>query len=162
MSELSSSLVLAWIDAFSEMNLTYLDNISERGQSYPNSEFDPSLECKGINMSSTHSVPMQAWMKDYENAVRMPVIDIITFWPNLTAGLGRHFSGYEDHVHVELVCMRPDANIAEGSEIPPSGIEMLNDDVATFAYRSESGVSALAPGVLGCMSAAIMIIIFVI
>jgi hypothetical protein len=141
------------------MNLTYLDNIR---YSTPNSEFDPSLECKGTNMSSTHSVPMMEWMKDYDNAVRMPVIDIITFWPNLTSGLGVYFDGYEKHVHVELVCMRPDANIAEGSDTPPSGSEMLNDDRASFAYRSESGASPLNPGMLGWVIAVIMIIVLVI
>jgi hypothetical protein len=142
------------------MNLTYLSGVSD---GYLNSQFDPSLECNGVNVSSTHSVTVAERMA-YDAAVRFPVIDVITFWPNrsLPNGLQSYDTRWPTDVLVEVVCMRPDTDIAEGSETPPSATEILARDNVTFPTASGASKFGLGHGVLGMMSAIVMGVMLVI
>jgi hypothetical protein len=132
------------------MNTTYFNGVKENN---PNSRFDPSLECNGINASSTHSLSVAGAMS-YDNAVRFPVLDVIYFWPNRSSLKETWTNTQETDVRVEVVCMRPDEKIEPGSRIPPSGKDLIGDEKAKFP--TASGATALTYGILGWVSAAVM------
>jgi hypothetical protein len=132
------------------MNLTYFDGVEENN---PNSRFNSSLECNGVNASSTHTLNVAHHML-YENAVRFPVIDVIYFWPNRSGVRDGFETTGERDVRVEVVCMRPDAKIEDGSRTPPTGRELLSSEQASFP--KENDATTLRYGVLGWMSAAVM------
>jgi hypothetical protein len=132
------------------MNMTYFDGIEENNS---NSRFNSSLECNGINASSTHTLDV-AYRMSYENAVRFPVIDVIYFWPNRTNVTDGWEQTRQQDVRVEVVCMRPDAKIEDGSRTPPTGRELLGAEQAKFP--KENDATTLRYGVLGWMSAAVM------
>lgn len=135
-----------------EMNLTYLDGLTE---GYRNSQFDSSLGCNKVNVSSTHILPVAERM-DYDAAVRFPVIDVITFWPNRSNGMQAYDTRWPDNVHVEVVCMRPDANITEGSATPPRGSDMLARSNVAFSVSSGASALDLGYGLFGIISAVVM------
>lgn len=141
------------------MNLTYLSGVSD---GYLNSQFDPSLECNGVNVSSTHSVTVAERMA-YDPAVRFPVIDVITFWPNrsLPNGLQSYDTRWPEDVLVEVVCMRPDEEIAKGSETPPEAFEILGRHDISFPTGSSANALRLGHGALGKMSAIVMGVVLV-
>jgi hypothetical protein len=130
------------------MNNAYFDG-GENG--YSNSRFDPSLECNSVNASSTHILTVTDRMS-YDPAVRFPVIDIITFWPNRSSGLQTYSTSWMKDVQVELVCMRP-TSVAEGSTIPPTEWDLLNNKSINFPEPSSA--SSVTYGMLGWISAAV-------
>jgi hypothetical protein len=138
-----------------ETRLTYFNT---RASGYPNSQFDPSLKCNGVNASSTHMQTVTEGM-NYGPAVQFPIVDIITFWPNRLDGLENYRSFWSADVHVEVVCMRP-TTVADGSTKPPSPQELLNDESANFPRNQtetkSSGAKSVTHGALGLMSACIM------
>lgn len=122
------------------MNTTFFDGVTANNS---NADFPPDLECNGINASSTHAVLVAETMA-YEDAVRFPVIDVISFFPNRSSGLGTYVSGWFDDVQIEIVCMKADANIVEGSTIPPSGKELL--DRPGMKFPTANGAETLCVG----------------
>jgi len=117
---------------------------------------NPSLECDGVNVSSTHAFVPGNGMS-YDAAVRFPLVDIINFWPNRTSGSYLE-PGWAEDVHVEVVCLRPD-QVAEGSRVPPTGREILDAENARFPTASSA--VTLKYGVFGWMSAAVTSIMLV-
>lgn len=128
------------------MNTTYFNNETAGNL---NANFPADLECNGINVSATHSVPVSDRMA-YEDAVRFPVVDIISFFPNRSSGLALYMNGWENDVQIEIVCMKADGEIREGSEVPPTGAELLEREGAKFP--TASGAYALRMGIFGWMS----------
>jgi hypothetical protein len=141
----------------------YLDNFNTVANGYPSSHFDPSLECNGVNASSTHIATVTDGM-NYGPAVQFPVVDIITFWPNrLTAGMENYTSYWDGDVRVEIVCMRS-TTVADGSTKPPSVSELLNDKNAVFPKNQttpeSSGAESVTNEIQRWMSAVVMALVF--
>jgi hypothetical protein len=132
-----------------EMNLTYFSGIQN---GYSNSRFDPSLECNSVNASSTHILTVTDRI-DYDPAVRFPVIDVITFFPNRSSGSQNYMDSWKDDVRVEMVCMRP-SDVVEGSRIPPTASEILSNK--SIQFPGTSLASTVTCGVLGWVSAVVM------
>jgi hypothetical protein len=131
------------------MKLDYFNGM-EAG--YPNSRFDPSLECNGVNVSSTHILTVTDRIS-YDLAVRFPVVDVITFFPNRSSGSQDYLDNWKDDVRVEMVCMRP-SEIVDGSRTPPTGSEILSN--TSIKFPGTSRANTVTYGVLGWMSAVVM------
>jgi hypothetical protein len=132
------------------MNTTFFDGITANNS---NANFAPDLECNGINASSTHSLTVSERMA-YDDAVRFPVIDVISFFPNRSSGLGSYVSGWFDDVQIEIVCMKADGEIVEGSAVPPSGKELL--DRPGMRFPTANGAGTLGVGILWWISALVV------
>ncbi|KAF2826960.1 hypothetical protein CC86DRAFT_455552 [Ophiobolus disseminans] len=134
------------------MDLTRdVSSLATQSRSNATVHLDPSLECDGVNLSKTHAFTAGQGMS-YDAAVRFPLIDIITFWPNRTSRT-TYYTGWYDDVHVELVCLRPE-QIAQGSRTPPSGKDLLNAEGVKFPVGS--GAAAVSIGALTWLSAAVV------
>jgi hypothetical protein len=132
------------------MNNTYVDGGKRNN---PNSNFSADTECNGVNASSTHTLTVSQRMA-YEDAVRFPVVDVITFWPNRSSGFQTYDTTWIQDVRLEVLCMRPDEMIVEGSSVPPSGQDLLKAEGAKFP--TANGAVALNQGLLGWVGAAVM------
>jgi hypothetical protein len=123
------------------MNMTHdLSHYDVRGVGNTTRRFDPSIKCDGVNASSSHFWEGSSLMY-YDTAVRFPLVDIMTFWPIRAIGLTSMSTSWIKDVRVAVVCMRPD-NVAQGSQVPPSGEELLNK-VGT-KFQNITGVDALS------------------
>jgi hypothetical protein len=91
---------------------------------------DPSIKCDGINMSSTHGLETSFGMP-YGEAIRFPLVDIITIWPNHALSTVPTMATEDGDTRVEIVCLRPD-EVAQGSDVPASGEELLNKEGVKF------------------------------
>ncbi|EAT81679.2 hypothetical protein SNOG_11180 [Parastagonospora nodorum SN15] len=143
-------------NATAEMNLTFLDS-AESGRGIPNSRFSPDTECSSVNASSTHILTGTDRSLYYDQAVRMPLIDVVTFWPNRSSGPRPGYSS--DDVRFEVFCLRPDDDIEDGSAVPMGAADLLREKDAKFPIGS--GAVALKQGVLGWMGVAVMGIMLV-
>jgi hypothetical protein len=135
------------------MNLTRdISYMTNGRRSNATVQLNPSLECDGLNVSTTHGIA-RIGNTDYDHAVRFPLIDIITFWPNRTSKSKVAWaSDWWEDVHVEVVCLRPDT-IAKDSRVPPSAGELMTAEGARFPT---SGAVAWTRGSLGWLSMAIL------
>jgi len=138
------------------MNLTYLDSV-ESGRGIPNSRFSPDTECSSVNASSTHILRGTDRSLYYDQAVRMPLIDVVMFWPNRSMGPRPGYSS--DDVRFEVFCLRPDDEFEDGSAVPASAADLLRKEDARFPLGS--GAIVLRQGVLGWMGVAVMGIMLV-
>jgi hypothetical protein len=146
------------------MNVTYdLSSLNGSSSRNTNIRFDPSVECDGLNASSTHGLHATPKFSNtglsYNEAIRFPLLDIITFWPNRPMSPYK-FTGSRDDVRVEVVCMRPD-QVAQGSKVPPSGEELLKKGTRFNNVTGEDALSAanvvpLGHGMLVWMSTVAM------
>ncbi|KAH4033734.1 hypothetical protein HBI81_154480 [Parastagonospora nodorum] len=143
-------------DRSREMNLTFLDS-AESGRGIPNSRFSPDTECSSVNASSTHILTGTDRSLYYDQAVRMPLIDVVTFWPNRSSGPRPGYSS--DDVRFEVFCLRPDDDIEDGSAVPMGAADLLREKDAKFPIGS--GAVSLKQGVLGWMGVAVMGIMLV-
>jgi hypothetical protein len=91
---------------------------------------DPSIKCDGLNMSSTHGLETSFGMP-YGEAIRFPLVDIITIWPNHALSTVPTMATEDGDTRVEIVCLRPD-EVAQGSDVPASGEELLNKEGVKF------------------------------
>jgi hypothetical protein len=132
------------------MNNTYVDGVKMNNL---NSDFSPDTECNGVNASSTHTLTVSQRMA-YDDAVRFPVIDVISFWPNRSSGFQSYNTAWVSDVRVEVLCMRPDEMIAEGSSVPPSGQDLLKVEGARFP--TANGAITLERGTLGWLGAVVV------
>jgi hypothetical protein len=133
------------------MNVTrYITNQRANNSTF-NTLPDPSLECNGVNVSSTHLLTLNSGM-DYSVAVRFPLVDIITFWPNRT-NMQVYNTAWVQDVHVEIVCMRPD-QIVQGSVVPPMGEELLSGSGKEFLPTG--GTHSMNYAMLGWISVCAM------
>lgn len=101
---------------------------------FKNSVFDAKLECDGLYPHRTRSVA-EFSLKEYDIAVRFPVVEVLTFWPN-RSDPSAYTASWRDDVHVEVLCLRPD-QIKDGSVVPPSGEELLMRPSAGFSNSGE-------------------------
>jgi hypothetical protein len=135
------------------MNLT--QDLSSFIYDYPTNyttRFDPSTNCDGLNVSSNHAwvpVPGSASVKavSYDASIRFPLVDAITFWPNRSNGFQSYSTIWINDVQVRLVCLRPD-QVVQGSEVPPSGEELLNRQSARFRNITGEDVLSAADKVI--------------
>lgn len=138
------------------MNLTYLDSV-ESGRGIPNSRFSPNSECSSVNTSSMHILRGTDRSLYYDQAVRMPLIDVVTFWPNRSSGPQPGYSS--DDVRFEVFCLRPDDDFEDGSAVPANAADLLRKEDAKFPLGS--GAVVLKQGVLGWMAVVVMGIMLV-
>jgi hypothetical protein len=98
---------------------------------------NPNRECGDTQTASVDGIDSYLGLT-YGEAMRFPVLDIITFWPNRSNEKQSWSGNWAEDVHVEVLCLRPD-QIAPGSRVPPSGEELLNKQGAVFTLASEGG-----------------------
>jgi hypothetical protein len=123
------------------MNMTqYLSHYDVRGVGNTTRRFDSSVKCDGVNASSNHFWEANSLMY-FDTAVRFPLVDIMTFWPIRAKGLTSMSTSWIKDVRVAVLCMRPD-NVAQGSQVPPSGEALLNKEGTRF--QNITGIDALS------------------
>jgi hypothetical protein len=88
----------------------------------------------------------------YADALRMPVIDVISFWPNRSTGLSSSVPSWINDTRVEVFCLRPDGPISEDSITRPSGSYLSKAKDAKFS----SEAITMDSGMLGWLSAAVI------
>lgn len=126
-----------------------LSSLTYRNSSMP---LSPSLDCDGVTASTTHRITLGP-RTEYDRAVRFPMVDIVTFWPNRSEK-GEYNAEWMNNVAAEVLCLKPD-NIAEGSRIPPDGKAMLDADDVGNTFPTGAGV-VMRGGVLGWVSAVVV------
>jgi hypothetical protein len=102
--------------------------------------FGPNIQCDGINASSTHGLEASFGMS-YGEAIRFPLVDIITIWPNRALSTSPTLATEDGDTRVEIVCLRPD-EVAQGSDIPASGEELLNKEGTKFLNVTNEDASS--------------------
>jgi hypothetical protein len=105
-----------------------------------NHTLDTNTKCDGINTSSTHGLEASFGMS-YGEAIRFPLVDIITFWPNHAMSTTPTSATEDGDTRVEVVCLRPD-EVAQGSDVPASGEELLNKEGTKFLNVTNGGASS--------------------
>jgi hypothetical protein len=139
------------------MNLTQdLSAIAVDPRRNITTHMDPSLQCDAMNASTTHATPLNGGMS-YDAAVRFPLIDIMTVWPNLTSRT-YYQPGWISDVHVEISCLKP-SDVAMGSRSPPSGRDLLDAQDAKFP---KSGTGGLRRGGIGWMVGVVLGVVMVV
>jgi hypothetical protein len=123
------------------MNMTQdLSNYNSLAPSNITTRFVSTTSCGGLNTSSNHAVDVSLAMR-YDAAIRFPLVDIITFWPNRSSGLQSYNTGWPEDVQVRAFCMTPD-QIEQGSDVQSSGEVLLKAPDAKF--RNITGPDALS------------------
>lgn len=117
---------------------------------------NPELRCNGLNVSSTHSISPFVSLP-YDQTVRFPTIDIVTFWPNRT-DMQRYSTIWKEDVHVEVFCLRPQ-QIADDSTAPSSGQDLLNRQGVTFPAASGASAVGVSLGFVVLMVVGVMVIL---
>jgi hypothetical protein len=74
-------------------------------------------------------------------AIRFPLVDIITFWPNHTMSSSSYVGTESGDARVEVACLRAD-QVALNSEYPASGEEILNREGNRFLNVTDEDTSS--------------------
>jgi hypothetical protein len=99
------------------MNMTQdLSNYNSLAPSNTTTRFVPTTSCNGLNTSSNHAVDVSINIS-YSTAIRFPLVDIITFWPNRSSGFQSYRPSWLEDVQARAFCMTPN-RLEQGSVVP--------------------------------------------